>query len=135
MQYPKVRYYLGTDTSSGGAARTCKLISEVDWDVSVGMSPRSHRCFAWDFTHANALYVILVFDHNEVGQYIICSVVLEELPRTLELLNKPINIVCIVDANQAGATQTGLIIHLNNATINWFSKNPLLLGQNSLPWG
>jgi hypothetical protein len=51
----------------------------------------------------------------------------EELPPSMpEPLGKPINITCFVDANHAGdkitrRSQTGFIIYLNNAPIDWFS--------------
>ncbi|GAX25842.1 hypothetical protein FisN_6Hu120 [Fistulifera solaris] len=52
----------------------------------------------------------------------------EELPPNApEPLGMPVHITCFVDANHAGDTQTrrsqtGFIIYLNNAPIDWYSK-------------
>ena len=52
----------------------------------------------------------------------------EELPPNApEPLGKPVNITCFVDADHAGEkvtrrSQTGFIIYLNNAPIDWYSK-------------
>ena len=52
----------------------------------------------------------------------------EELPPNApEPLGKPVNMTCFVDADHAGEkitrrSQTGFIIYLNNAPIDWFSK-------------
>jgi hypothetical protein len=48
-------------------------------------------------------------------------------PNAPEPLGKPVNITCFVDADHAGEkvtrrSQTGFIIYLNNAPIDWFSK-------------
>ncbi|GAX14347.1 hypothetical protein FisN_UnNu047 [Fistulifera solaris] len=54
--------------------------------------------------------------------------VTEELPPNApEPLGKPVYMTCFVDANHAGETttrrsQTGYLIYLNNAPIDWFSK-------------
>ena len=54
--------------------------------------------------------------------------VTEEIPPNApEPLGKPVHMTCFVDANHAGETktrrsQTGFIIFLNNAPIEWYSK-------------
>jgi hypothetical protein len=54
--------------------------------------------------------------------------VTEELPPNApEPLGKPVYMTCFVDANHAGESmtrrsQTGYLIYLNNAPIDWFSK-------------
>jgi hypothetical protein len=52
----------------------------------------------------------------------------EEIPPTApKLLGNPVIMTCFVDANHAGdkitrRSQTGFIMYLNNAPIDWFSK-------------